>query len=105
MSNTGNSSNSDNDDSWKEKYREMAKNFIPYDPRFPNTNQTKNCQRNYVDYHRCLKAKNGDEDYCAWYKRAYQVLCPTEWYERWDEQMEKGVFPVPDINRFKDKYE
>lgn len=76
-----------------EKIRNMVKNWVPYDPRFPNTNQTRNCQQNYWDYHRCLRAKNGDEEYCAWYKNAYKRLCPVEWYEHYDEQVEKGIFP------------
>jgi hypothetical protein len=31
-----------------------------FDPRFPNTNQTKHCWQNYVDYHKCITAK-GEE--------------------------------------------
>ena len=33
------------------------KQTIPYDPRFPNQNQTRNCWQNYVDFHRCQKLK------------------------------------------------
>lgn len=80
----------------KEKYKAMVSRFVPYDPRFPNTNQTRNCQQNYIDYHRCLKKKNGDEEYCGWYKNAYTQLCPNEWYEKWDEQRANGTFPVRD---------
>jgi len=83
---------------WREEYKKIAAKFVPYDPRFPNQNQTRNCQINYLDYHRCLKKKNGDEEYCAWYKNAYEHLCPVEWYEKWDEQREKGTFAVPDLN-------
>ena len=32
---------------------------IPFDPRFPNQNQTRNCWQNYVDFHRCQKIKVG----------------------------------------------
>lgn len=85
------------DAEFKEKYRKFLANMVPYDPRFPNTNQTRNCQQNYVDYHRCLKKKDGDEEYCHWYKNAYKQLCPPEWYEKWDEQREAGTFPVRDI--------
>lgn len=87
------------DEEWKEKYRQLIKNFVPYDPRFPNQNQTRNCQTNYIDYHRCLHAKNGDEEYCGWYKHAYKTLCPPEWYEKWDEQLESGTFPVEVIQK------
>lgn len=80
-----------------EKYKKWAATLVPYDPRFPNQNQTKNCQQNYLDYHRCLKAKDGDENYCAWYKNAYEVLCPPEWYEKWDDQRANGNFPFPEL--------
>uniref|UniRef100_A0A8C0ZVP0 Cytochrome c oxidase subunit 6B2 n=1 Tax=Castor canadensis TaxID=51338 RepID=A0A8C0ZVP0_CASCN len=30
----------------------------PFDPRFPNQNQTRNCYQNFLDYHRCLKSMN-----------------------------------------------
>ena len=33
------------------------KQTIPFDPRFPNQNQTRNCWQNYVDFHRCQKLK------------------------------------------------
>ena len=33
------------------------KQTIPFDPRFPNQNQTRNCWQNYVDFHRCQKIK------------------------------------------------
>jgi cytochrome c oxidase subunit 6b len=29
----------------------------PFDARFPNTNQSKNCWQNYVDFHKCIKLK------------------------------------------------
>lgn len=97
MSNNESSSSKDSTgetEQWREIYKKMAANFVPYDPRFPNQNQTRNCQQNYIDYHRCLNKKNGDEVYCAWYKNAYKQLCPPEWYEKWDEQREEGTFPV-----------
>lgn len=82
------------DEKWKENFKRVTSNFVPYDPRFPNTNQTRNCQTNYLDYFRCLKSK--DEDYCAWYKNAYERLCPNEWIEKWDEQRANGNFPNRD---------
>ncbi|EDL31254.1 cytochrome c oxidase subunit 6B2 isoform 2 [Mus musculus] len=30
----------------------------PFDPRFPNQNQTRNCYQNFLDYHRCVKTMN-----------------------------------------------
>uniref|UniRef100_A0A3B5ADK2 Cytochrome c oxidase subunit 6B1 n=1 Tax=Stegastes partitus TaxID=144197 RepID=A0A3B5ADK2_9TELE len=57
-----------------EKYR-----TAPFDARFPNQNQTRNCWSNYLDYHRCQKAldaKGVDTAPCDWYKRVYKSLCP-----------------------------
>ncbi|KIH93483.1 cytochrome c oxidase subunit 6b [Sporothrix brasiliensis 5110] len=51
------------------------------DARFPNTNQTKHCWQNYVDYHKCILAK-GEE------------FAPCRQYKRWDDQREAGTFPV-----------
>ncbi|KAI3365629.1 hypothetical protein L3Q82_010699 [Scortum barcoo] len=60
-----------------EKYR-----TAPFDARFPNQNQTRNCWSNYLDYHRCQKAldaKGVDTAPCEWYKRVYKSLCPISW--------------------------
>ncbi|XP_068785323.1 cytochrome c oxidase subunit 6B2 isoform X2 [Struthio camelus] len=68
----------------------------PFDSRFPNTNQTRNCFQNYLDYHRCMKtltAKHRDVTPCLWYFRVFKSICPTSWIRRWDEQREEGTFP------------
>ena len=41
----------------KELVEDPLKQTIPFDPRFPNQNQTRNCWQNYVDFHRCQKLK------------------------------------------------
>ncbi|KAJ3183630.1 Cytochrome c oxidase subunit 6B [Gaertneriomyces sp. JEL0708] len=64
-----------------------------FDARFPNTNQTKNCWQNYVDYFKCVDAKGEDFAPCKQFKRAYFSLCPDKWVEKWNEQREEGVFP------------
>ncbi|XP_038237137.1 cytochrome c oxidase subunit 6B1 [Dermochelys coriacea] len=67
----------------------------PFDPRFPNTNQTRNCYQNYLDYYRCLKtlgAKGKDIKPCQWYYRVYKSLCPISWVKHWDEQRDDGTF-------------
>ena len=64
-----------------------------FDARFPNTNQTKNCWQNYVDFHRCQKVKGEDYEACQYFKRVYRSLCPTSWVETWDEQVATGNFP------------
>ena len=51
----------------------------PYDPRFPNTNQSKNCWQNYVDFHKCQRAKGPEFEPCYRFKRIYKILCPSFW--------------------------
>ncbi|MED6257047.1 Cytochrome c oxidase subunit 6B1 [Ataeniobius toweri] len=63
---------------------EKIKNYrtAPFDARFPNTNQTRNCFQNYLDFHRCnkaLSAKGQDVSPCQWYQRVYKSLCPMGW--------------------------
>jgi cytochrome c oxidase subunit 6b len=65
-----------------------------FDPRFPNQNQTKRCFVNFVDYQRCLRLKGDDCKDCDYFKYASKVLCPTQWVEKWNEQLENGSFPV-----------
>lgn len=67
------------------------------DARFPNMNQTKHCWQNYVDYHKCILAKGEDFAPCRQFWLAYRSLCPSGWYQRWDEQ--RGAFPMlpPDL--------
>lgn len=65
----------------------------PFDPRFPNTNQTKNCWQNYVDYQQCRAAKGEDYEPCKYFEYRYKVLCPQGWVARWDELREENKFP------------
>ncbi|TRY92902.1 hypothetical protein DNTS_005714 [Danionella cerebrum] len=67
-----------------EDIKEKLANYktAPFDARFPNQNQTKNCWQNYLDYHRCQKsldAKGIDKTPCDWYLRVYKSLCPISW--------------------------
>ncbi|KAL2913484.1 Cytochrome c oxidase subunit 6B [Polyrhizophydium stewartii] len=64
-----------------------------FDARFPNTNQTRNCWQNYVDFHKCVQAKGEEFQPCQEFRAVYRSLCPTKWVEKWDEQRENGVFP------------
>ena len=100
------------------------KQTIPFDPRFPNQNQTRNCWQNYVDFHRCQKLKvfllfiffdgmwqiktfqspsdcfvmcrvQGEEyEPCQFFYKNFRTICPNAWIEKWDEQREKGAFPA-----------
>ncbi|PWA33356.1 hypothetical protein CCH79_00014161, partial [Gambusia affinis] len=68
-------------------FEEKIKKYrtAPFDARFPNTNQTRNCYQNYLDYHRCnkvLSAKNQKTTPCEWYRRVYKSLCPIAWVLR-----------------------
>ncbi|MBZ3871225.1 Protein FAM71E2 [Sciurus carolinensis] len=68
----------------------------PFDPRFPNQNQTRNCYQNFLDYHRCIKNMNRrgkSTEPCEYYFRVYHSLCPISWVQRWNEQMRQGTFP------------
>ncbi|XP_066098845.1 cytochrome c oxidase subunit 6B1 isoform X2 [Saccopteryx bilineata] len=67
-----------------EDIKTKIKNYqtAPFDSRFPNQNQTRNCWQNYLDFHRCEKAmtaKRGDVSVCEWYRRVYKSLCPISW--------------------------
>lgn len=81
-----------------ENIEEKIKNYrtAPFDARFPNTNQTRNCFQNYLDFHRCnkaLSARDQDVAPCDWYQRVYKSLCPMSWVAKWDDQIENGSFP------------
>lgn len=68
----------------------------PFDPRYPNCNQSKYCWQNYVDFHRCetqLGKAGEDTRVCALFKKNFKSLCPNDWVEKWDSQREEGVFP------------
>ncbi|XP_076326438.1 cytochrome c oxidase subunit 6B isoform X3 [Tachypleus tridentatus] len=65
----------------------------PFDARFPNQNQTRNCWQNFVDFYRCRKVKGDDYEPCNYFKKVYQSLCPNSWVEKWQEQIEEGRFP------------
>lgn len=65
-----------------------------FDPRFPNQNQAKNCFVNYVDYQRCIKLKGEDYKDCDYFKQVATAMCPNQWLEKFDEQIQEDAFPV-----------
>lgn len=65
----------------------------PFDPRFPNTNQTKYCYQSYLDFGRCEKVKGQGNSVCKYFQDVYRSMCPNAWVERWDGQRENGTFP------------
>uniref|UniRef100_A0A2K6T178 Cytochrome c oxidase subunit 6B1 n=1 Tax=Saimiri boliviensis boliviensis TaxID=39432 RepID=A0A2K6T178_SAIBB len=71
-----------------EEMKSKLENYktVPFDSRFPNQNQARNCWQNYLDFHHCekaLNAKGGD----------VSSLCPIAWVTDWDEQRADGTFP------------
>ena len=69
----------------------------PFDPRFPQVNQSRHCLQDYLDYHRCnkvLNEKGKDTSPCVWFKKCYTSLCPNDWIDRWDTMIEEGTFPA-----------
>ncbi|XP_053973815.1 cytochrome c oxidase subunit 6B2-like isoform X2 [Hylaeus volcanicus] len=65
----------------------------PYDPRFPNQNQTRYCYTSFLDFHRCKKRHGENYEACQYFKKCYNAMCPNAWVERWEEQLEEGTFP------------
>ncbi|XP_056652474.1 uncharacterized protein LOC100019961 [Monodelphis domestica] len=68
----------------------------PFDPRFPNQNQTRNCYQNFLDFHRCtkiMKRRGKDSSPCDYYRKVYHSLCPLSWVQRWTDQIREGTFP------------
>ncbi|XP_055620236.1 cytochrome c oxidase subunit 6B1-like [Toxorhynchites rutilus septentrionalis] len=64
----------------------------PWDPRFPNQNQTKYCYQSYLDFHRCEKIKGEGDSVCKYFKDVFADICPNGWVERWDSQRAEGTF-------------
>jgi len=49
---------------------------VPFDPRFPTTNQARNCYTRYNEFYRCKEQKSEDDAECKFYQKAYRSLCP-----------------------------
>ncbi|KAL3275830.1 hypothetical protein HHI36_020574 [Cryptolaemus montrouzieri] len=74
------------------KMPEIELKTAPFDPRFPNTNQTRYCYQSYLDYHRCQKVRGENYEPCNYFLRVYRSMCPKAWVEKWDTQREEGTF-------------
>lgn len=66
----------------------------PFDPRFPNTNQTLHCTTSFINFYRCQKLRGEDYEPCYYFKKVFEDICPSAWIEKWHDQMARGVFPV-----------
>lgn len=70
-----------------------GKKTAPFDARFPNQNQTKSCWQNFIDHQKCVKAKGEEYAPCQYFERNFKALCPHNWVEKWNDQLENGTFP------------
>lgn len=66
----------------------------PFDPRFPNQNQTRYCYQSFIDFHRCQKLRGTDYEPCQYFKKVYNEICPNSWVDKWTDQIAAGTFPV-----------
>ena len=67
----------------------------PFDSRFPNQNQTRNCCQNYLDFHAVRRQwlLKGEMFPCANGTSVYKSLCPIAWVSAWDDHQAEGTFP------------
>ncbi|WOO78560.1 Cytochrome c oxidase subunit 6B [Vanrija pseudolonga] len=56
--------------------------------------EEKTYTQNFVDFHKCVNAKGEEFAPCQQFKRAYLSLCPNEWSNKWNDQVENGTFPA-----------
>lgn len=65
---------------------------VPFDPRFPNQNQTRHCYQSFLDFHRCEKIRGTKYEPCQYFKTVFEIMCPSEWVENWNDQIKAGTF-------------
>ncbi|XP_031628643.1 cytochrome c oxidase subunit 6B2 [Contarinia nasturtii] len=78
----------------KEELEAQVPFCAPFDPRFPNTNQTKYCTQSFIDFYRCQKLRGTDYEPCYYFEKVFHNICPNSWVEKWQDQMANGTFPV-----------
>merc|ERR1711939_587668 len=72
-------------------------NSAVVDPRFVNTNRTRQCWVHYADYFRCVAVRGQNGKYtevCDFFKTQYKNTCPPAWLDAFDEQRAEGHFPA-----------
>eukprot|EP01138_Halocafeteria_seosinensis_P015405 gb/GECG01015722.1/.p1 GENE.gb/GECG01015722.1/~~gb/GECG01015722.1/.p1 ORF type:complete len:163 (+),score=37.90 gb/GECG01015722.1/:1-489(+) len=63
------------------------------DRRFPNVNQSQNCWTAVNEYQLCSKIKgNKRHPTCLKRRNDFLNLCPLEWVESYQDQIEEGTF-------------
>ena len=65
--------------SQKSAVEQLGLRTTPFDARFPNQNQTKNCWQNFMDHQRCIKNKGEDYEPCEHFKKNFKSICPVAW--------------------------
>ncbi|KAG7667365.1 hypothetical protein Ndes2526B_g04122 [Nannochloris sp. 'desiccata'] len=75
-----------------EETRTIVIDTAPIDPRFPATNQARNCFVKYNEAHKCYAEKGEGAPECARIARDYRSICPTEWVAAWNEARENGTW-------------
>ena len=63
----------------KSAVEQLGLRTAPFDARFPNQNQTKNCWQNFIDHQRCIKNRGEDYEPCQYFKKNFKSLCPVAW--------------------------
>ena len=75
----------------------LIKPITKYNPRFPNTNQTKHCWFSFIDMHYCYDKIGKGYAECELYENNVLTLCPSSWVQKWNEQLENGIFPAQEL--------
>merc|ERR1711988_1819260 len=62
----------------KEHVEKVGFHHYDYDPRFRQTNRSRECAWNYTDYFRCMRVlgdRGDDTTPCQWFKKQYFRVC------------------------------
>ncbi|XP_063689774.1 uncharacterized protein LOC134822579 [Bolinopsis microptera] len=84
-----------------------VKKFIwspKYDPRYPSFNQGPKCNQYFIDFQKCIWKKGEGYKPCDWFRHHYEHICPQPWIEKWNDQLDRGVFPSKQLLKWQNKY-
>ncbi|KAG7198895.1 hypothetical protein KM043_015717 [Ampulex compressa] len=69
----------------EKKLTPFGQETAPFDPRFPNQNQSKHCYQYYVDFHRCSQRHGNEYDAFAFhlvkFSTVKQMIMPAQHLE------------------------
>mmetsp|Transcript_15337 Transcript_15337/g.22964 ORF Transcript_15337/g.22964 Transcript_15337/m.22964 type:complete len:101 (+) Transcript_15337:95-397(+) len=63
----------------------------PFSKAFPNQNQAKYCWVSFLAYQKCVDSKS--EDQCKALLASATALCPKQWLDKWQEEVDSEIFP------------